>query len=130
VIDEVDTLLAAHGIGASYQNFEAQSALILSRADIFRAIFSAAVLFIAGIGTLGLLSTLSISVFERRREIGIMRSVGASSVAIGTQFFTEGLVVGVLDWTASIPRWTPRANPFHTSCTTSDLHTSKPHTIN
>ena len=103
VIDNIQAKLDTRSIGASYQNFQARSEMILSRADIFRAIFSAAVLLIAMTGALGLLTTLSISVFERRREIGIMRSIGASSSAIGMQFLTEGVVVGLAAWIAGIP---------------------------
>ncbi len=103
MIADIQTTLEEHGITASYQNFPARSALILSRAETIRAIFSAAVFFIALTGALGLLTTLSINVFERRLEIGIMRSVGASSSAIGVQFLTEGAVIGLLAWLTGIP---------------------------
>lgn len=103
VIDDMKTVLGAEGIHASYQNFPARSALILSRVEMFRAIFSLAILFVAMIGGLGLLTTLTISVFERQREIGIMRSIGGTSVAIGVQFLTEGLAVGMVAWLLGIP---------------------------
>ena len=53
--------------------------------------------------TIGLLSTLSMSVFERQREIGVMRSIGASSFTIASQFLTEGMLVGMLAWIVSVP---------------------------
>jgi len=63
----------------------------------------AAATLIALVGALGLFTTLSMSVFERQREIGIMRSIGASSRTIATQFLTEGLVVGVIAWIVGLP---------------------------
>ena len=49
----------------------------------------------AAVGAIGLLSTLSMSVFERLREIGVMRSIGASSFTVAGQFLTEGMLVGI-----------------------------------
>ncbi len=103
IITDIKTLMEAEGIHASYQNFPARSALILSRVAMFRAIFSLAILFVAMIGGLGLLTTLTISVFERQREIGIMRSIGGTSAAIGLQFLTEGMSVGMVAWLLGIP---------------------------
>jgi putative ABC transport system permease protein len=55
------------------------------------------------VGALGLLTTLSMSVFERQKEIGVMRSIGAGSSTVAIQFLTEGLVVGVIAWLVGIP---------------------------
>jgi putative ABC transport system permease protein len=57
----------------------------------------------ATIGAIGLLVTLSISVFERQREIGVMRSIGASSGTIASQFLVEGLLVGIIAWCIGVP---------------------------
>jgi ABC-type antimicrobial peptide transport system permease subunit len=57
----------------------------------------------AAIGAIGLLATLSISVVERQREIGIMRSVGASAWHVAGQFLVEGLIIGLLAWVVSLP---------------------------
>jgi putative ABC transport system permease protein len=48
------------------------------------------------VGGLGLLSTLSITVMERRREIGILRSMGARPALIRRLVMIEGLLVGLL----------------------------------
>jgi putative ABC transport system permease protein len=48
---------------------------------------------VAGIG---LFSTLSMNVVERRREIGIMRSLGAGSWTVLSIHWLEGLVIGGL----------------------------------
>lgn len=58
---------------------------------------------IAIVGSFGLSGTLSINVLERRREIGVMRAVGASSGDVGLVFMTEGLLLGFVSWLISIP---------------------------
>jgi putative ABC transport system permease protein len=55
------------------------------------------------VGGIGLLTIMSISVFERQREIGVMRSVGASSLKILEQFLLEGFVIGLCAWGAGVP---------------------------
>jgi putative ABC transport system permease protein len=67
--------------------------------------FQIIVLFLAGmavlvgiVGGLGLLGTLTINVTERQREIGVMRSIGASHQAVVQQFWLEGIWLGVLSW--------------------------------
>ncbi len=58
---------------------------------------------IAVVGSFGLSGTLSINVLERRREIGVMRAVGASSLDVGFIFMGEGLLLGALSWAQAVP---------------------------
>jgi putative ABC transport system permease protein len=53
---------------------------------------------IAAVGGLGMTSTMSINVFERTREIGVMRAIGASSGAILRVVMAEGIIIGVISW--------------------------------
>jgi len=53
---------------------------------------------LAAVGIIGLAGTMTINVLESTREIGVMRSIGASHMAIYGIFITEGIVVGVLSW--------------------------------
>jgi putative ABC transport system permease protein len=55
-------------------------------------------LIVALVGAISLSGTLSISVLERRREIGVLRAIGATPGFIRTQFVIEGLVMGLLSW--------------------------------
>jgi putative ABC transport system permease protein len=53
---------------------------------------------IALVGGLGMASTMSINVFERTREIGVMRAIGASNGAILRLVIFEGMFIGGLSW--------------------------------
>jgi putative ABC transport system permease protein len=55
-------------------------------------------LIVAAVGAISLNGTLSISVLERRREIGVLRAIGTTPGGIRTQFVTEGLAMGLLSW--------------------------------
>ncbi|MEE8413377.1 MAG: FtsX-like permease family protein [Dehalococcoidales bacterium] len=57
----------------------------------------------AMIGGLGLAGIMSLNVMERTREIGVMRSIGASGRAIGGIVVTEGLLIGIISLVLAIP---------------------------
>ncbi len=57
----------------------------------------------AFVGSIGLSGTLSINVIERRREIGVMRAIGASSTDIARLFIGEGLLIGLTSWLFAVP---------------------------
>jgi len=102
VIDELDEVLLANGISASQVN-QVKFEDIAQMITMFGAVFQIAAIVMAVIGAIGLLSTLSMSVFERLREIGIMRSIGAGSITISSQFLMEGMLVGLSAWIVSVP---------------------------
>jgi putative ABC transport system permease protein len=103
VIDRLEEHLLNAGITGSNQNQVALNEEITGFISVFRNIMLFAALLIAMVGAIGLLTTLSINVFERQKEIGVMRSIGASSLTIVTQFLTEGLVVGLIAWVIGLP---------------------------
>jgi len=51
-------------------------------------------------------------VVERTREIGVMRAIGASSLAIVGMFVVEGMMVGALSWLLAMPLSYPGARLF------------------
>lgn len=53
------------------------------------------------VGGLGLMTTMSINVMERRRELGVLRAVGATPAAVCLIVVAEGAVVGLLSWAAA-----------------------------
>jgi len=64
------------------------------------------------VGSVGLMSTMSINVVERRREIGVMRAIGATSVNVLGAFVAEGILAGVLSWLLAVPLSYPGARLF------------------
>jgi putative ABC transport system permease protein len=64
------------------------------------------------VGSIGLASTMSINVVERSREIGVMRAVGATSVAIASIFVVEGVMLGSLSWLFAVPISLPGSRVF------------------
>jgi len=60
-------------------------------------------ILMAVVGSMGLSGTLSINVIERRREIGVMRAVGASSRDVGFVFTGESLMLGLTSWLFALP---------------------------
>ena len=61
----------------------------------------------AVVGSVGLMGTLSINVVERRREIGVLRAIGAHNRALMSLLVLEGLVVGLVSWLIAAPLSVP-----------------------
>ncbi|MCP4426055.1 MAG: ABC transporter permease [Chloroflexi bacterium] len=57
---------------------------------------------VAAVSGLGLASTMSLNVLERRREIGVMRTVGATSMKVLQVILGEGVFIGLLSWGIAI----------------------------
>ena len=60
-------------------------------------------MLVATVGGIGLMGALGISVMERRREIGVMRSIGANNHQVRAIFIMEGVLQGLASWLLSIP---------------------------
>lgn len=54
------------------------------------------------VGGLGLLSSMSMNVIERTREIGIMQAIGASPGIVQKIVIVEGVLIGVVSWLGAI----------------------------
>ena len=54
------------------------------------------------VGGLGLMTTMSLNVLERRREMGVLRAVGATPAAVWLIVVAEGVVIGVLSWVLAV----------------------------
>jgi putative ABC transport system permease protein len=61
--------------------------------DLFLGIFGSLALAVASIG---IVNTLVMAILERRREIGIMKAIGASDIDVKKLFFAEAGSMGML----------------------------------
>ena len=77
--------------------------------QIIYAIFDLVAVIVALVGILGLFSTLSSSVLERRLEIGILRSPGASNWRVANVFWIEALTLALLSWLVGVVLGIPGA---------------------
>ena len=84
----------------------------MSSFNIITYLMLAMAVLAAIVGSAGLMSTMSINVVERGREIGVMRSIGATSLTIVGIFVAEGVLIGVLSWMLAVPLSYPGARAF------------------
>ncbi len=59
------------------------------------------------VGAISLASTMGLAVLERRRELGVMRAIGARDSATMLMVQTEGLVITGLAWLVALPLSVP-----------------------
>jgi putative ABC transport system permease protein len=104
----VEERLKDAGIGVSYTM--TQETISSSNEGQFNFLVSfllSMAAMVALIGGLGLAGMMGLSVMERTREIGVIRSIGASNGAVGGIVLTEGVFIGVLSWLLAIPLGAP-----------------------
>jgi putative ABC transport system permease protein len=89
---------------ASQQWQESQSAF-----SVLIYLLLAMAVLVAVVGSIGLMSAMSINVVERTGEIGVMRAIGANAATIVGVFVVEGVLVGVLSWLLAVPLSAPGA---------------------
>jgi putative ABC transport system permease protein len=73
-----------------------------SAVDMLIGVLLIMAILIAVVGSLGLAGTMGMNVLERTREIGVMRTIGASDGAIMRSVITEGLIIGLITWVLAI----------------------------
>jgi cell division transport system permease protein len=87
----------AHLAGVDKINYGQKTAhRILSVAKVIESIFLAAVVVLLGASTLLIANTIRLSIFSRRREIEVMKLVGATNWFVRGPFMLEGVICGVI----------------------------------
>jgi putative ABC transport system permease protein len=95
---QISGKLVDAGIQQAFLSDPRQAGGEVSGLLIVYALFYAVAVLVALAGLLGLSNTLSASVLERRLEIGILRSLGATGRKVSVVFWVEGLVLALLAW--------------------------------
>jgi putative ABC transport system permease protein len=112
--NRVDDMLA--GLGLSPFVVTAQQQISRNR-DQFRildVLLYVVAAIVALVGILGLFNTLTTSVLERRREIGVLRSLGATGRRVALVFWIEAMALSTLAWLAAVVVGLPAAYGFVT----------------
>lgn len=82
-------------IGSTIPVWLLQNAIAAHMKVLVNSLLAMAVLM-ALVGTIGLMSTMSMNILERTREIGVMRAIGATPKKIKKLIVWEGLLIGAL----------------------------------
>jgi putative ABC transport system permease protein len=103
VIKTIDETFDRQGIPISQISSRTQifGGMVASMDAIVYALLMMALL-IAVVGGLGLTGMMSMNVLERTREIGVMRSIGASDKSILQLVVVEGMLIGAASWLLGI----------------------------
>jgi putative ABC transport system permease protein len=114
LVRDLREVYKANGIETSYfQTAEDMRQDDMGGFDIIVSLLMGMAVLTAVVGGIGLASTMSINVVERRREIGVMRSTGATSSVIAAIFVVEGVLLGVLSCLLAVPISVPGAQMFN-----------------
>jgi putative ABC transport system permease protein len=68
---------------------------LLQQQEIISALLLSMTALVAIVGGLGLASTMGLNVFERTREIGVLRALGAKDGVVRRLVIGEGLIIGL-----------------------------------
>jgi cell division transport system permease protein len=75
---------------------------ILRVARVFEVLSALAIVILLGAATILIGNTIRLSIFARRREIEVMKLVGASNWFVRGPFIVEGLLTGVIGAAAAV----------------------------
>ncbi len=105
--EAMSELLDAHFRAQGYKVRETRTGLSTLRTaseslDILVTFLLIMALLTASVGSMGLAGAMGMNVLERTREIGIMRSIGATDREILRLVVVEGVVIGGLSWILAV----------------------------
>jgi putative ABC transport system permease protein len=95
---QVNSTLSNPGVQTQVTTLQEMIAQAQSVDLIIYVLFYAIAMIVALVGLLGLFSTVSTSVLERRLEIGILRALGAKGGRIASVFWLESITLALLAW--------------------------------
>ena len=107
VKENLDRNLEQQGVRARGSSSKAETRFGFDQHMVMIYVFLIVMSAIVGsVGALGLMTTMSLNVLERRREMGVLRAIGATPRTVWLIVVVEGLVIGVLSWTiAALLAW-------------------------
>ena len=113
LLDDLEQMFETQGIGVAFARASIEDQeQAEAQFSILTTILMTMTVVMAVVGSIGLSGTLSLNVIERRREIGVMRAVGASSRDVGLIMVMEGLLLGITSWLIAVPLSMVAGRPF------------------
>jgi cell division transport system permease protein len=101
--DDIELSLLPHPAGVDRINYGKKTAnRIISVATVIEIVFISAVIILLVASTLLIANTIRLSIFARRREIEVMKLVGATNWFVRGPFMLEGLLTGFIGAVAAI----------------------------
>ena len=91
VVDRIEDKMGDEVMVVSYESAQELVGEVLGTIEAVLGGIAAISLIVAGIG---IINTMTISVMERTREIGIMKAIGAKSLDVLLMFISEALLTG------------------------------------
>ena len=103
VKESLDRNLEQQGVRARGSSSKAETRFGFDQHMLMIYVFLIVMSAIVGsVGALGLMTTMSLNVLERRREMGVLRAIGATPRVVSLMVIVEGLVIGMLSWTIAV----------------------------
>ena len=99
----IEDVLAAHGYTAGSEITYVGEANDVATFGTLTTTIAVVGFLIVAISMVGLANAMTMSVIERTRETGILRSLGARGRDIGQIFAVEGVALAVIGWLVGIP---------------------------
>jgi putative ABC transport system permease protein len=100
---DISTHLARFGIAHSLELNYIDAAASRSEERMILGIIGILGIPIAAIGMIGLASSMTMSVLERTREIGILRSIGGRARDVRRMIRAEGIALTIVGWVMALP---------------------------
>ncbi len=101
--DDIELSLLPHPQGVDRINYGKKTAnRIISVATVIEIVFISAVIILLVASTLLIANTIRLSIFARRREIEVMKLVGATNWFVRGPFMLEGLLCGFVGALAAV----------------------------
>ncbi len=110
--NRLDSALSDAGLAPSISTSAQQISRNQNQISILYFLLYAVAAIVALVGILGLFNTLTSSVLERRREIGILRSMGATGRRVAAVFLVESAALALLGWLVAVVIGIPAAFGF------------------
>ena len=110
--NRVDETLSRLGVSPTTETQQQNIQRNQGQLQIIAVLLDAVAVIVALVGILGLSNTLTTSVLERRREIGILRSLGARGRQVAGVFWIEGIAFSLIAWIVAVLLGIPGAYIF------------------